>query len=768
MSELPVQMPDLPVKQLGLTFKAAENRQVAYTDKWSAYYYARTHAQRNDEWFSGWNVSTERIFQDFQLTANGTALNRQNASVTVYPYEWQRQYKEGTETFRMFDHKRVLSVQFEAQEPADSVGIKLFGDRLEAPVLKGSILYFQLKELPNVLLGVGPIVPGKVSFSEQDRHLQAGAKAGGFLVVLDSTESKVNELMANARINAHSWALERMSRMNQLVDQLNYIETDQDTLKKAILWNMLTLDELITKQTGYGIYAGLPWFNDYWGRDMFISLPGACLVTGQFEVARKILTSFAEFQNTDASSADFGRVPNRLRPDNIIYNTTDGTPRWVMALYDYVRYTGDWQLIEAVYPAIQRSVEGPLKYWVDGKGYLTHADADTWMDAKIDNLIPWSPRGNRANDIQALWHQQLEAAVVFARHLGNDKDAQQWEAVAQKLLQNFRNDFVAKDQKGLADRLLPNGKPEFILRPNQLFALDLIDNQEVKWSATRQVWSKLTFPWGVASLDPLHPDFHPLHENPAFYHKDAAYHNGTIWVWNNGIAMQRMIEAGQVNKAYELFENMAVQTLDSGVVGGLAENADAFPVNGQAAGRQTGTFLQAWSNAEFLRIWSQGFLGLQPQLDRQMLVLEPAMPATINNLSFVATIGKGSVKGSFSRKNEVWESWIYSFQELGDLTVSWRTGLLKPLTFKIAEGDQLWISIKGEKATYEWKDAGGKVRENGELEMDPAQLAIIEARTSFFEGIDFARPTQIGSQKAVQQKDYLLQIRQAEGSKKKP
>ena len=69
------------------------------------------------------------------------------------------------------------------------------------------------------------------------------------------------------------------------------------------------------------MYAGLPWFTDFWGRDMFISMPGAVLCTGQFTAARDILASFARYQDTDSASSTYGRVPNRLNLDGVLYNT---------------------------------------------------------------------------------------------------------------------------------------------------------------------------------------------------------------------------------------------------------------------------------------------------------------------------------------------------------------------------------------------------------------------------------------------------------------
>lgn len=74
---------------------------------------------------------------------------------------------------------------------------------------------------------------------------------------------------------------------------------------------------------------------------MFISMPGAVLVNGQFETAKEILADFSRFQNKDSVSQTWGRIPNRANTEGILYNTTDGTPRFVMQIEDYIKYSGD-------------------------------------------------------------------------------------------------------------------------------------------------------------------------------------------------------------------------------------------------------------------------------------------------------------------------------------------------------------------------------------------------------------------------------------------
>ena len=407
------------------------------------------------------------------------------------------------------------------------------------------------------------------------------------------------------------------------------------------------MDELITEQQGNGIYAGLPWFNEYWGRDMFISFPGACLVTGQFEVAKKILKDFVELQDTDPESETYGRIPNRANLEGILYNTTDGTPRLVIQALEVARYSGDTEFLLEIYPAIKRSIEASIRNYTDSKGYLTHADADTWMDVKR-NGIPGSPRGNRANDIQALWYNQLTAGSEIAALLDDLGSAEEWSGLAVHMASNFEKDFCNKADSYIVDHLNTDGSADLQFRPNQLYCFDLINDDDFKQRVTRRVWEELVYPWGVASLAQWDKQFHPQHENWHYYHKDDAYHNGTIWLWNNGIAMQRMIEFGQVDAAWELFKNMNRQALHEGAVGSLSENADAHPREGQSWVNRSGTFLQAWSNAEHLRVWYQHFLGIRPDLLKGIIVIEPMIPSEITSLETSVKIGNGTLHYSYS------------------------------------------------------------------------------------------------------------------------
>lgn len=560
--------------------------------------------------------------------------------------------------------------------------------------------------------------------------IEAGANSGGFVLAFGE-DAESARLLSDAQKQWNDWILDRKDRMQKLVNS-NSLMTNNDDLDKSMAWMMLTADELVTRQHGgWGIYAGFPWFTDFWGRDMFIAMPGTVLCPGQFDVAKNILLSFAKYQDLDKKSPTYGRVPNRLNLEGILYNTTDGTPRFVMQVLDYLTYTGDVAFLKSIYNNVKVATDAALDLYVDDRGYLTHADADTWMDAKRQGKYPCSPRGNRAVDIQALWFCQLESAAKIADCLGKKSDADRWRKAAEKLKGNFQKDFVVDGQ--LVDHLNADGTADRQLRPNTMFAYSLIDSDSVKREDIRKIWSRLTYPWGVSSLDQMDNQFHPYHEQWHRYHKDDAYHNGTVWLWLNGMAMQRMIEFGQEDEAYKLLENMNRQALKDGAVGSLSECADAWCRPGQIWSRRSGTFLQSWSNSEQLRVWSQYFLGVRPNLLDGVLVVAPRIPSELNNVETTVAIGCGRLEYVFKR---------YDGKQYLSLTLSGQKSV--DLSCELKEYDAVSLTLgQGKTIEIEWDSSLLTITDGVKrlsLQPNPEESMRVASNNEYFDGVDFAMP----------------------------
>lgn len=618
----------LDVDNIGVEVKAADNREYSFTDKKAGFWYGRTHQDKPIDWFAGWNIAKQRVLSDFVLTLDGNPLLRSKAAkVEVTPYCIQWQWENAKVTLSMVDKAEIIVINLDCEGNHKS--------------------------------DISLVFPGGA-----DKSKVHSTKCGDTFLLTYGTKAQSDSLVTLYKDHGRGLLAERKARMNDLLQVSNPTKTNLPDLDKALGWLTLTMDELVTEQQGKGIYAGLPWFNEYWGRDMFIAMPGATLVTGQFEYTKDILNDFANFQDRDEASVTCGRIPNRANLEGILYNTADGTPRYVMEAEELLKYSGDASFLKDIYPSIVLSIDQSLKKSTDKRGYLMHEDADTWMDVKR-NGIPGSPRGNRANDIQYLWYCQLMSGANLARLMDDTQHAEAWQKAAQKLADNFEKDFCNKKAVLIYDHLNVNGTPDHQFRPNQLFCLDLVNDKTFNQKVTRRCWEELVYPWGMASLAQWDKDFHPQHENWHWYHKDDAYHNGTVWLWNNGIAMQRMIEYGQQEEAWRLFQNMNCQAMTEGAVGSLSENADAHPRalykdvktvtnapdetyrKGGSVRGLSGTFLQAWSNSEQLRVWYQYFLGIRPDLLNNTITIEPRLPHDVTDVETSVVLGRGRLLYSY-------------------------------------------------------------------------------------------------------------------------
>jgi glycogen debranching enzyme len=740
---------------LAIPVTSAQNRQYSYTDKVSGYFHGRTHMDDNSDWFNGWNIATKRIFHDYALSVDAAPLVRAKATVVVSPHKLMRRFEGATETLSLLDTMAVLVLSLTAVR-GDVMGLAFKGDLTDAGTLGPEGVWFAPKEATGSHLLVAPINVQTVRV-DPIQGVVVPKAATGFYLIHAATKPAARALLSRARRGASAMLAARASRMEALVSGNHALDAGDADRTKALLWMRLTTDQLVMKQMGTGIYAGLPWFNDYWGRDTFISITGALFVSGQYDIAADVFRSFAALQDVDPASKTYGRVPNRARPDGIEYNSADGTPRFIITLADLVNRSGNVALARELWPAVKRAVEGVLANNVDELGLITHEDADTWMDAKEKGTRAWSPRGNRAVDVQALWIrafgavQRLSAATHVSE--GERVFGRKCQTAHRALAAALNQHFIDPVTGNLVDHLKVDGRKDTKLRPNAFFALSVM-NQSQKYDWIKQLWEGLVYPWGVGTLSQNDPDFYPYHEHWHYYHKDASYHNGTVWPWLNGVAMDALLDYGVVDQPWQLFENMNRQALEEGAVGSLAECADALPRPSAMWTRRTGTFLQAWSNAEHLRIWHEKLLGLTSSLQGTMKI-KPCLPKSILNVTASVPFGAGQLIGKWHDGGtnrwsfQAIDTKVRIYFELPELNFP-NDYLL--FSWELRSGERLEIEKIGTGLTVKVLDENNVTIKNqivdppefthfGVPNLSPqSRLATHQARALFFADIDFCKP----------------------------
>lgn len=634
----------------GIRIPKGERAQFFYGDNIEGYFEGRTHETGGG---SGYWLDGQPLLRDvLPRTAAGAQRREDATSAEILPHGIVHQFNHLSDELCVLHRQRAVACTIASRRKGKLGAALLFdpgaGEQHVRAYRDGIGVTFNNHRLAAGICADTPIDLSGAAAGHSSRGPEVtttSPRSSLTIYIAFATTAALAVKRARALVKSNARE-EHRAAIDRIV-QRSRLDTGHAEYDRAVLWAKLTSYFLVTGEFGTGIWAGLPWFKSNWGRDTFIALPGTLLVSGLFDDARDVILNFLRYQDTNPASPSYGRVPNRVQSaTDIIYNTADGTPWLIRELFEYLQYTGDLTLAKKVYPQVKLALEGAIQKFVDREGFLTHDDADTWMDARIEGNLPWSARGNRANDIQALWHNALLVGERLAHEAGDAAAAKRWRLLANKLRKNFQKRFWNRRRNVLADRITADHRRDEKNRPNQLMVLSipmmepLLENDQAE-HVVRNAVGELLYPYGIASLSQRHAYFHPYHHNDAWHHFDAAYHNGTVWGWNAGFTITALCQTGHTRLAARLAKNLAGQILNMGCRGSMSELLEAIPRRG-AMPQLSGTWAQAWSTSEFARNAYQDFAGFQPRLLDGNIHFHPHLPDDWRDWSATFPFGKNA------------------------------------------------------------------------------------------------------------------------------
>ncbi|MBP1910627.1 amylo-alpha-1,6-glucosidase [Methanolobus bombayensis] len=410
----------------------------------------------------------------------------------------------------------------------------------------------------------------------------------------------------------------KMQRINELIkkekERIKKIKTSKiNNINYDLFLQKLLVagDSFIVNRKSTGsrsIIAGYHWFGD-WGRDTMISLPGLTLVTGRYEEARSILSTFA-------ASCMNGLIPNNFPEnpaDSPVYNTVDASLWFINAAGKYLDYTDDLEFIEKIWSTIMEIVDN-YRYGtdygikMDDDGLIEHFGQLTWMDAKVGD---WevTPRKGKACEINALWYNALIYAADMGEKLG--KDVSGLRNSAKMTSESFREKFHNPELNCLYDCISGHGEDwkDASIRPNQIFAVSLEHTMlplEIEKGIINVVTEELLTPYGLRTLAPSDNKYIGLYRGNT-EERDSAYHNGTVWPWLLGSYVTAYARVFKDNpetktKLRDLMKGLE-EHMDESCIGTISEIFD-----GNYPYESNGCISQAWSVAEILRCYVEDIM----------------------------------------------------------------------------------------------------------------------------------------------------------------
>lgn len=323
------------------------------------------------------------------------------------------------------------------------------------------------------------------------------------------------------------------------------------------------------KEAFSGLFAGLPWFFQFWLRDESVCLKS--LAACEKKAAADILTARiaeAERSGWKSGSADApGWLLFRLGEEALRRSYTDSERR------------GMAEILERAACVLVKDFEN--------SGFFLNGPKGTWMDS-LD-------RSGARLEIQALYAAVFKFASALAK-LPAQKEY--FKEAEKKLAERTRKIFW--NGSLLADGFDPQSqKIDASVRPNIFLAAylypDLLAAEEWKKcfdNALLRLWCD----WGgLSSVDKNEHVFSAEYtgEDP------ASYHNGDSWFYVNNIAAIAMQRLDPYHFAFcisKIFEASSADILWKGMAGNPSELSPAarlFPA---------GCPCQAWSAATFLEL----------------------------------------------------------------------------------------------------------------------------------------------------------------------
>jgi glycogen debranching enzyme len=325
-----------------------------------------------------------------------------------------------------------------------------------------------------------------------------------------------------------------------------------------------SLDALSVNDSG--LYAGIPWFYQFWVRDEAVSC-NALKIVGKKDLAKNILKRHL---------SSFSKKQMPLAYGSHSLRTADG-PGWVALryfqnadLFSKIDQKKAGLLLKNAFAAVKKSMDN---------GLVVNGPLETWMDTSAGNDV----RDGARIEIQAL-------ALALAKGIGEKEFCQTLE---QRVRETFWNGSYLQDGSG-----------DSTIRPNVFIAAyaypELLSREQ--WEKCFDtVLPRLWLPWGgLSSIDTsneLFTDHYTGQDN-------VSYHRGDSWFWLNNLAalvLYRTNAAKYKQVIEKIIEASSHEILELGAIGHHAEVSSARALS------SNGCVSQAWSSAMFIELCNELF-----------------------------------------------------------------------------------------------------------------------------------------------------------------
>lgn len=328
--------------------------------------------------------------------------------------------------------------------------------------------------------------------------------------------------------------------------------------------------------------AGIPEYPNLFGCDNTYTTPGAT-AAGFAPTMRDTLSLLGEYARRAC-----GRVPHEVTTNGRVFNpgNTQETPQFAIAVWDYVRWTGDVAFLRMMYPLCR---EGVLTYlpsiWGGGN------DGYPMGDAMVERTGMGSRKLDSACYLYGAWQALAAMAALLER-----PEAAEYDAMLRDWHERFERDWWMPEQGMYADSLHSDGRPQLDGHWTQVVPIQLgIARPDRAEQVLDQIEREFTNEWGLVHTRGI---------------------EDRVWTLPTGLLALAAARHTRADYALRMLQNIA-GTARTGMLGAFKE---LIP--------EGLCFVQLWSAGLYLQGILEGLLGLEPDAPAHRLRIAPTLPST--------------------------------------------------------------------------------------------------------------------------------------------
>lgn len=419
------------------------------------------------------------------------------------------------------------------------------------------------------------------------RHVYNAMRLNGSIFVFSISKVKVEAIKECNYVFDNLKAIKIKERKNfldmtgkkRIKDILKNDVISVDT-KIAYVCALNSLKNLAVKDSC--IFAGLPWFFQFWSRDTAVSLKALAQVEKDF--ANKIALDCMAQIGKD------GRLPNLIGKHASVAKGNADAHGWLFLrckdIADGASARNEHEkTVYEIESALEKSIAGLQKFHTK-EGLEFNEKLETWMDTSFG----WDERVGARLEIQAL---RLSMYKLIFRLSLNPKYRALENIMKNKVLEKFWN-----------GNILADGAGDFMIRPNIFIAAyaypGLLKKEE--WTACLDNALKaLWLEWGgLSTIDKGNPLFTASNTGE----DSRSYHRGDSWFWINNLAALVMHKTDKDKfrkNIRKIIDASTEEILWKGCIGCHSELSSAKQLE------SNGCWSQAWSSAMFIEMVDEVF-----------------------------------------------------------------------------------------------------------------------------------------------------------------